>query len=177
MAQEAASRTRKKFSQELFQRVIARIEAGSFTLDAIKSEGIHHSTFYENLTTANSATLKQAQLSGPVHKAELALYERGVEGVDEPVYQGGKMVGTVRKYSDTALIFYLKGNHPERYSDSPTVKVLNQNVTVSPENLKALKDAQEENNRLLSDVIKRRQLALQPTTVQESESDQLWRAK
>lgn len=33
---------------------------------------------------------------------------RAVEGVERPVYQNGKLVGTVREYSDTLLIFALK---------------------------------------------------------------------
>lgn len=32
------------------------------------------------------------------------LKRRGIDGWDEPVYQGGKRVGKVRKYSDTLLL-------------------------------------------------------------------------
>ena len=42
---------------------------------------------------------------------------RAKEGVEEPVYQGGKLVGHVRKYSDTLLIFLLKGAKPQKYSN------------------------------------------------------------
>lgn len=42
---------------------------------------------------------------------------RAHEGVDEPVYQGGQLVGTIRKYSDTLLIFLMKGAMPEKYKD------------------------------------------------------------
>lgn len=43
---------------------------------------------------------------------------RAVEGVDEPVgwYQGSPG-GTVRRYSDTLLIFLLKGAKPEKYRE------------------------------------------------------------
>lgn len=40
---------------------------------------------------------------------------RAVEGVEEPVFHKGKVVGTVRKYSDTLLIFLLNGAKPEKY--------------------------------------------------------------
>lgn len=40
---------------------------------------------------------------------------RAEEGVLEPVYQGGKKVGTIRRYSDTLLIFLLNGGRPEKY--------------------------------------------------------------
>jgi hypothetical protein len=42
---------------------------------------------------------------------------RGYEGVLKPIYQGGKKVGTVREYSDTLLIFLMKGRMPEKYKD------------------------------------------------------------
>jgi hypothetical protein len=42
---------------------------------------------------------------------------RAHDGVEEPVYYGGKQVGTVRKYSDVLLIFLLKGARPKKYGD------------------------------------------------------------
>ena len=48
---------------------------------------------------------------------EEEMRRRGVEGVEEPVYQGGKLVGSVRKYSDVLLIFALKGAMPQKYRE------------------------------------------------------------
>lgn len=42
---------------------------------------------------------------------------RAHEGIDKPVYQGGKKVGVVREYSDTLLIFLLKGAMPDKYRE------------------------------------------------------------
>lgn len=42
---------------------------------------------------------------------------RAVTGIDKPIFQGGKQVGVVREYSDTLLIFLMKGNMPEKYKD------------------------------------------------------------
>lgn len=42
---------------------------------------------------------------------------RAHEGVDRPVYQGGKLVGTVREYSDTLMITMLKARRPEKFKD------------------------------------------------------------
>lgn len=52
---------------------------------------------------------------------------RGLEGWDEPVFgRVGKdedgRVGTVRKYSDTLLIFMLKGGRPEKYRERSDVR-------------------------------------------------------
>ena len=45
---------------------------------------------------------------------------RAHDGIDEPVFYQGKACGVVRKYSDTLLIFLLKGRRPEKYRDRPT---------------------------------------------------------
>lgn len=42
---------------------------------------------------------------------------RAYKGVDEPVYQQGAKVGTIRRYVDTLLIFLLKGARPGKYRD------------------------------------------------------------
>lgn len=53
---------------------------------------------------------------------------RAVEGWDEPVFGsmgqglGSGQVGTVRKYSDTLLIFLLKGVRPEKYRERTDVR-------------------------------------------------------
>jgi hypothetical protein len=43
---------------------------------------------------------------------------RARDGYDKPVYQGGQMVGTVREYSDTLMVFLLKGARPRKYRDN-----------------------------------------------------------
>ncbi len=42
---------------------------------------------------------------------------RATQGVEESVYYQGEVVGTIRKYSDTLLIFLLKGALPEVYRE------------------------------------------------------------
>lgn len=42
---------------------------------------------------------------------------RAQDGTLKPIYQGGEQVGTVREYSDTLLIFLLKGARPEKYKE------------------------------------------------------------
>jgi hypothetical protein len=42
---------------------------------------------------------------------------RAVEGVKKPIYQGGKRIGYVQEYSDTLLIFLLKGAKPDKYRE------------------------------------------------------------
>jgi hypothetical protein len=44
-------------------------------------------------------------------------WRRATQGVLEPVYQGGVLVGYKRVLSDTLLIFMLKGARPEKYRE------------------------------------------------------------
>jgi DsbC/DsbD-like thiol-disulfide interchange protein len=47
---------------------------------------------------------------------------RGHEGTEKPVYQGGKLVGTVREYSDTMLTIMLKARRPDKFKDRATIE-------------------------------------------------------
>jgi hypothetical protein len=44
-------------------------------------------------------------------------HRRAFDGVDKPVYQGKELVGHIREYSDTLLIFLLKGKAPAKYRE------------------------------------------------------------
>jgi hypothetical protein len=61
---------------------------------------------------------------------------RAVDGVEKPIYHQGVCVGTVWEYSDTLLIFLLKGRRPEKYRDRQDVRHsgnINGTVTVRHE--------------------------------------------
>ncbi len=53
---------------------------------------------------------------------EAEAVRRGVDGWEEPVYQGGLRVGTIRKYSDNLLIRLLSAKRPE-FRNQPVVQV------------------------------------------------------
>ena len=48
---------------------------------------------------------------------------RAIEGVDKPVFHNGKVVGSIREYSDTLLIFALKGSMPSKYRERIDITV------------------------------------------------------
>ena len=50
-----------------------------------------------------------------IDEAEAELFRRGVEGWLEPVFQGGRLVGSRRKYSEPCLLFLLQALHPNKY--------------------------------------------------------------
>ncbi len=48
---------------------------------------------------------------------------RAVEGVDEPVFYKGKKCGAIRRYSDSLLIFLLKGVRPEKFKERSSTEL------------------------------------------------------
>lgn len=50
-------------------------------------------------------------------RIEAEITRRALEGVEEPVYQQGRMVGTVRRFSDVLLIFMAKAAMPKKYRE------------------------------------------------------------
>ncbi len=67
------------------------------------------------------------------------IYRRGHDGVEESVYQQGVFVHTVRKYSDTLLIFHAKMLMPE-YREKTTLDVASADTLAQA--LHALSDEQ-----------------------------------
>lgn len=67
-------------------------------------------------------------------RLEREAYRRAAEGWDEPVYQGGKLVGHVRKFSDRMLEITLRAKRAREYRESKetTVHVDNRSVVIQP---------------------------------------------
>lgn len=111
---------RKKITRTLAQRdaFIAALSAGSTVSDAAKAAKLCKDTVYRWRKTDPdfSAAWDDAYVQGGDLLAKEA-YRRAHDGVEEPVFHHGKVVGYVRKYSDTLLMFLLKAREPERYCD------------------------------------------------------------
>jgi hypothetical protein len=142
-----------KFSEPLFDRVLANILDGQPTYEAIEREGLNPRSFYKNLTRRPELTprLQAAQLERDrvknvqrIESAEQELHRRAVEGWDEPVFDiKGNLCGYKRKFSDACLIFMLKAHKPEMYADRPTALVkteVNINQTDQREILQSWRD-------------------------------------
>jgi hypothetical protein len=71
----------------------------------------HREQFPEFRETWDDAKEKAADL------LEQAMYERATKGTLKPVFQGGKLVGHVREYSDSIAITMLKALKRETYGD------------------------------------------------------------
>ena len=95
----------------------AYAECGNIRL-AASIAGIDRRTHYRwtKSDDAYAADLTIAK-DQAVDRLEQEAWRRGREGVQRPVYQGGKLVGYEQVYSDVLLIFLLKGARPEVYRE------------------------------------------------------------
>lgn len=94
------------------------LAAGQTVSDAAKAAGIARETVYKwrKADPAFAAEWDGAYANG----ADALVAEarrRAVDGVAEPVYHMGRVVGTTQRYSDTLLIFLMKARAPEQYCD------------------------------------------------------------
>lgn len=55
-------------------------------------------------------------------RLEAEARRRAVDGTLEPIHYLGKKIGSVRKYSDTLMIFLLKAHAPEKYRDNSRIE-------------------------------------------------------
>lgn len=109
--QRATPKKLARFLEALAATGNVRKAASRSTLDA--------STLYRYRTAhADFAQAwKEALQSAMEIVLEPEAVRRGVEGVNEPVFHQGTRIATVKKYSDTLLIFLLKGGKPDVYKD------------------------------------------------------------
>ncbi len=91
--------------------------------EAARLAGINRLSHYDWLHSDEryAAVFEQAvEISGDY--LEAVARDRATKGWLEPVYYHGTVVGHVRKYSDTLLIFLLKGVRPEKFRDNATIR-------------------------------------------------------
>ena len=85
---------------------------------SVKLAGISRSTAYR----AREADAKFAEdwddaVDDAVDNLEAEARRRALHGIEEPVFYLGKQVGTIRRYSDSLIMFLLKAYRPERFRE------------------------------------------------------------
>lgn len=101
------------------QFVTAFAESGNVSA-ACRVADIDRSTYYYWLEHDALFAARVAQAQEQANDAlELEARRRAIEGWEEPVWSAtkGKQIGMVRKFSDTLLIFLLKGARPGKYRE------------------------------------------------------------
>ena len=97
--------------------LVAFAEMGTVT-HAGRAASVPRSTVYDWL--ARDADFRAAFAEAEqeaIDSLEKEAIRRARDGVEEPVYDKGKRIDTIRKYSDTLLIFLLKGNRPSKFRE------------------------------------------------------------
>jgi len=118
--------------------LVALSETGNIT-GASKITGIARKTHYNWMQTdTDYAAAYKVALEQAAENLESEARRRAVHGTAKPVFYKGEECGTVQEYSDTLLIFLMKGAMPEKYSEryQGTLDV-NVNVAETPETIQA----------------------------------------
>ncbi|WP_130471770.1 hypothetical protein [Candidatus Magnetaquicoccus inordinatus] len=106
--------------RQIFLRALARL--GCVTKAAVEA-GLSRVVLY----TSKSADSEFAHAWADALEAfgdaiESEAFRRGVHGVDQPVYQGGQLVGHVRRFSDSLLLAMLRARVPAYRPSAPTAQ-------------------------------------------------------
>lgn len=86
--------------------------------------GTHYNWIKEDTVYAKACDAAYEQAA---ERLEEEARRRAVEGVQKPVFYKGEECGVVQEYSDTLLIFLLKGAKPDKYAERTHT-----DVTVTP---------------------------------------------
>lgn len=125
----------RKSKKELFLDSFAE---DANVMSAARAAGIHRSTVYvwlEHDSDFSAAFNLAKETAKDVVKAEIK--RRAIDGWKEEVYQLGHYAGTVRKYSDTLLIFHAKMLMPE-YRDKQHIDL---NTSTNAQDMQAIHTA------------------------------------
>lgn len=91
---------------------------------AARAGGVSRASWYR-LRERDPAFARDWQLAldAGIDALEDEAMRRAFEGNVEPVFYQGQQVGSVRKYSDSMLMFLLKARRPQRYRERVGVEV------------------------------------------------------
>jgi hypothetical protein len=85
---------------------------------AAKIAGIDRKNHYDWMQNdPDYPAMFQAADQTAAEALEAEARRRAVQGTDKPVFYKGEECGAVKEYSDTLLIFLLKGAMPDKYSE------------------------------------------------------------
>lgn len=139
-ARQTRRTTKKDQWRAPFLETLAETGNVSSAIDASNVSRVF--VYEERKRDLEFAALWSAALDTAADALELEARRRAHDGWDEPVFGsmgqglGSGEVGRVRKYSDTLLIFLLKGAKPDRYRETTR----NVNINVTPEQAKGMTD-------------------------------------
>lgn len=99
------------------------VETGGHVTASCRAIGMTKQRLYEiRAKDTDFASEWDAAVEEGTENLEKEAFRRAYEGTCKPVYQGGQYVGDVQEYSDTLMIFLLKGRRPAVYRDQAVVE-------------------------------------------------------
>lgn len=103
------------------------IDTGGNVSAACKTVNVARSTAYHHKSEKEAfSRLWDEAIDSGTDDLEAEARRRAYEGTKKPVFYKGKPVGHIQEYSDTLMIFLLKGNRPEKYKDRQDVNLTGQ---------------------------------------------------
>jgi hypothetical protein len=108
-----AQRGRRKVTRRAQGQFFEALASGWSVTHAAQRAGVHRQRLYELRVEDDefAAEWEQAWQAGTDTLVD-EVRRRALEGVEEPVYQKGELVGHVRRYSDVLLMFMVKQRDP-----------------------------------------------------------------
>lgn len=97
---------------------------GSIVAGAVAADRSKRTVYLWRERSAAFAQQWDDALAVALASLETEAYRRAVTGCEEPVMRGGKVVTTVRRYSDRLLTLLLRAHAPERYATPQAAVVL-----------------------------------------------------
>lgn len=114
---------RSKRTDRARERFIAVLSDSCNVSEAARAIGIGRTTAYEwKRDDKEFSDLWDEAEQYAADRLEREAWRRAVDGVDEPVFHKGEVVGHVRKYSDRMLEILLKGHRGEKYVEKRQVE-------------------------------------------------------
>lgn len=153
----AATKTKRSETSETAKRdwhqtFIEGFEDSGLVNEACRLAGIGRATAYRHRQADEDFALAWHDAEEKlVDQMEREAYRRAAEGVDEPIFYKGQEIATVKKYSDTLLIFLLKARKPEVFREQFDHRISGQIKTSGTTDLSQLDlDEAQELKRLLA---------------------------
>ena len=112
------ARRRTKWTPKKQREFLELLASNGNVTVSCEALNLRRQTVYEaRAEDAQFAAAWDAAMEQAADHLEAEARRRAVDGWDEPVFYQGEQTGLVRKFSDTLLIFLLKGARPEKFRD------------------------------------------------------------
>lgn len=113
---------RKRQAKQRSKFIAHLAECGVVTDARIKARIPHKTLYHWRRRFPTFAKAWEEALDRATDVLEDEAHRRAYAGVSEPVFYKGRECGQVQKYSDTLLIFLLKGRRPARFRENHRIE-------------------------------------------------------